>query len=55
LNVPQRALAASQIGYDNWDALDSAQRLLFQQGTRAILKCLRDPDTSMAEAGAESS
>jgi hypothetical protein len=48
-----RALAASQIGRDDWDSLDSAQRLLFLQGTRAVLKCLRDPDTHMAQAGAE--
>jgi hypothetical protein len=53
LDRAARALAASQMGRDDWDTLNSDQKVLFQQGTRAVLKCLRDPDIRMAQAGAE--
>ena len=47
------ALAASQTGGKDWELLGPAQQKQFQEGVRAVLQSLRDPDERMAEAGAE--
>lgn len=51
LECAAQALALSK--GDDWEGLSLGERTHYEDGARAVLEALRDPDTRMTEAGAE--
>lgn len=45
-----RALALSQSGVDEWDALDEAFQENLKEHVRAVLEALREPSEGMVDA-----
>lgn len=52
LEKANQALARAQ-GCSDWDNLSTEKQESFRCGVRAVLEAVRDPDSDMAEAGAE--